>query len=66
MMDAVDLDTSRAIELAPRIWWVGALLPGDLFQCHVYLVEQGDQSVLIDPGSALTASDVNPGVKRKA
>ena len=58
MMDAVDLDTSRAIELAPRIWWVGALLPGDPFQCHVYLVEQGDQSVLIDPGSALTARDV--------
>ena len=54
----MDLDTSRAIELAPRIWWVGALLPGDQFQCHVYLVEQGDQSVLIDPGSALTADEV--------
>ncbi len=54
----MDLDTSRAIELAPRIWWVGALLPGDPFQCHVYLVEQGDQSVLIDPGSALTARQV--------
>ena len=54
----MDLDTSRAIELAPRIWWVGALLPGDQFQCHVYLVEQGDQSVLIDPGSALTADAV--------
>ena len=58
MMGVVGLDTSRAIELAPRIWWVGALLPGDQFQCHVYLVEQGDQSVLIDPGSALTAADV--------
>jgi diguanylate cyclase (GGDEF)-like protein len=58
MMGAVDLDTSRAIELAPRIWWVGALLPGDPFQCHVYLVEQGDKSVLIDPGSALTAGEV--------
>jgi diguanylate cyclase (GGDEF)-like protein len=58
MMGAVDLDTSRAIELAPRIWWVGALLPGDPFQCHVYLVEQGDESALIDPGSALTAGEV--------
>jgi len=57
-MGAVDLDTSRAIELAPRIWWVGALLPGDPFQCHVYLVEQGDESALIDPGSALTAGEV--------
>ncbi|MGA3351690.1 MAG: diguanylate cyclase [Acidimicrobiales bacterium] len=54
----MDLDTSRAIELAPRVWWVGALLPGDPFQCHVYLIEQGDQSVLIDPGSALTAAEV--------
>ena len=58
MIGAVALDTSRPIELAPRIWWVGALLPGDQFQCHVYLVEQGDQSVLIDPGSALIADVV--------
>ncbi len=57
-MYLVDPDTSRAVELAPRIWWVSALLPGDAFQCHVYLVEQGDRSVLIDPGSALTVPDV--------
>lgn len=50
--------TSEAVELAPRVWWVGALIPGDEFQCHVYLVEQGDQSVLIDPGSALIADEV--------
>jgi len=54
----VPLDTSRAVELAPRVWWVGALLPGDQLQCHVYLVEQGDKSVLIDPGSALNAAEV--------
>jgi diguanylate cyclase (GGDEF)-like protein len=53
-----DTDTSDAVELAPRIWWVGSLLPGDQFQCHVYLVEQGDQSVLIDPGSALNTEEV--------
>ena len=46
------------LELAPRVWWVGALLPDDEFQCHVYLVEQGDRSVLIDPGSALTSETV--------
>jgi signal transduction histidine kinase/DNA-binding response OmpR family regulator/HPt (histidine-containing phosphotransfer) domain-containing protein/glyoxylase-like metal-dependent hydrolase (beta-lactamase superfamily II) len=44
----------RAIEIAPRIWWVGHYQPDDPFQCHVYLVEHGDQSVLIDPGSRLT------------
>jgi diguanylate cyclase (GGDEF)-like protein len=52
------VDLSAAVELAPRIWWVGSLLPGDQFQCHVYLVEQGDRSVLIDPGSALNSADV--------
>ncbi len=42
------------IEIAPRIWWVGHVLKDDLFQCHAYLIEQGDQSVLVDPGSLLT------------
>lgn len=52
------------VEIAPRVWWVGAMLPGDRFQCHVYLVEQGDQSVLIDPGSALTAEAVIRNVEQ--
>ncbi|MEQ8717890.1 MAG: diguanylate cyclase [Acidimicrobiales bacterium] len=47
-----------ARELAPRVWWVGGTIPGDSFQCHVYLIEQGDQSVVVDPGSALTADHV--------
>ncbi len=45
------------IEVAPRLWWVGSRIEGDPFQCHVYLLEQGDQSVLFDPGSVLTWSD---------
>jgi len=49
-----NLDTSHAIEIAPRVWWVGHYLEGDVFQCHVYLIENGDQSVLFDPGSTLT------------
>lgn len=47
-------DTNHAIEIAPRIWWVGHQIPGDIFQCHAYLIENGDQSLLFDPGSALT------------
>ncbi len=47
----------QAIEVAPRIWWVGHVLKEDAFQCHAYLIEQGDQSVLIDPGSLLTFPD---------
>ena len=42
------------VEIADRVWWVGHMLPDDVFQCHVYLVEHADQSVLVDPGSVLT------------
>ena len=52
------IDLGKAVELAPRVWWVGSLLPGDYYQCHVYLIEKGDQSVIIDPGSALNAEEV--------
>jgi diguanylate cyclase (GGDEF)-like protein len=47
----------QAIEVAPRIWWVGHVSKEDSLQCHPYLIEQGDQSVLIDPGSLLTFPD---------
>ncbi|MBK1648934.1 diguanylate cyclase [Rhabdochromatium marinum] len=50
----LDADCSGPVELADRIWWVGHVLVDDPFQCHVYLLEQGDQSVLFDPGSRLT------------
>ena len=49
------MDCSRnPIEIAERIWWVGHVQADDPFQCHVYLIEQGEQSVLVDPGSRLT------------
>jgi len=48
------VNAAHAVEIANRVWWVGHYLPGDVFQCHVYLIENGGQSVLIDPGSALT------------
>ncbi|MDP3479521.1 MAG: diguanylate cyclase [Desulfoprunum sp.] len=44
----------KPVQIAERIWWVGHVLPDDPFQCHVYLIENGDQSVLVDPGSMLT------------
>jgi diguanylate cyclase (GGDEF)-like protein len=51
-------DLGEPVELAPRVWWVGSMIPGDRFQCHVYLIEQGAGSVLIDPGSALNVTEV--------
>ncbi|BDY13625.1 oxygen-binding di-iron domain-containing protein [Hydrogenimonas cancrithermarum] len=47
-------DLTGPIEISPQIWWVGHLLENDPFQCHVYLIENGDRSILIDPGSKLT------------
>jgi len=54
-------ELDHAYEIADRVWWVGSLVPGDPFQCHVYLLEHGDQSVLFDPGGRLTF----PEVRRK-
>lgn len=44
----------HAVEVAPRIWWVGNVVPDDPFQMHAYLIEAGSRSVLVDPGSSLT------------
>ncbi len=47
------MDFTKAIEIADHIWWVGMYLSNDPFQCHPYFIENGEDSVLIDPGSML-------------
>ncbi len=47
----------RGIELDDRTWWVGAAMDDGTFQSNVYLIEQGDRSVVIDPGSSLGAEE---------
>ena len=47
-------DTSKSVQIAENIYWVGNEIPDDQFQCHVYLIVNGDESVLIDPGSRIT------------
>lgn len=58
------VDTTGPVEIAPRIWWVGAALEDDDFQCHAYLIEAGDDSVLLDPGGRLTWPTVREKVER--
>jgi len=53
-MDNSNSDYDKAVEISKDIWWVGHYLPDDPFQCHVYLIKNGENSVLIDPGSQLT------------
>ena len=48
------MDYSKPIEIAPDIYWVGYVIPNDPFQCHVYLIKNGKESILIDPGSMIT------------
>ncbi len=52
------------VQIGPRAWWVGQHLTNDHFQCHVYLVEHGDSSVLIDPGGLLTLDEVRRKVQQ--
>ena len=42
-----------AIEIAKSIYWIGMYLENDPFQCHPYLIKNGKESILIDPGSML-------------
>ena len=42
------------VQIAENAWWVGTVLPDDSFQCHAYYLENGDEGVLLDPGSPLT------------
>ena len=43
----------EAIEIAQDIYWIGMYLENDPFQCHPYLIKNGNESILIDPGSML-------------
>jgi len=47
------MNFKEAIEIADNIYWVGMYLENDPFQCHPYFIENGNESVLIDPGSML-------------
>jgi len=49
-----DIDITKPVEIAKDIYWVGYVIPNDPFQCHVYLIKNGKESVLIDPGSMIT------------
>ncbi len=58
-----DLDFTQAIQIAPKIYWIGMYLENDPFQCHPYLIENGDESILVDPGSMLEFDAVVKKVK---
>jgi len=46
-------DFTKAVAIGHRSYWVGKYLENDPFQCLPYFIENGDESILIDPGSLL-------------
>ncbi|MEA3330080.1 MAG: ATP-binding protein [Campylobacterota bacterium] len=52
-----------AVEIAPNIYWIGMYLENDPFQCHPYFIENGDESILIDPGSMIEFKETVRKVK---
>jgi len=57
------MDFSYPVEIASRCWWVGMYMQDDPFQCHPYLIENGNESILIDPGSMLEFEHVVGKIK---
>lgn len=45
------------VQVSDSVWWVGCRLADDAFQCHSYLILNGSDSVLLDPGSLLTIDE---------
>ena len=54
---------NKAIEIAKYVYWVGAYVENEKFQCHAYLVLDGNESVLIDPGSMLEYEIIKEKIK---
>lgn len=52
------------LEIAENTFWVGGWLPGDQFQCHTYLLREGENSVLFDPGSLLSYPQTIEKIKK--
>jgi len=57
------MDFNRPIEISKGVFWVGEYIENDPFQCYPYLIVNGDESMLIDPGSMLEAKAVVKKVK---
>ena len=49
------IDPEKAIEIKPGIWWIGWPDYKAGFSNNPYLIKDGDEIVIIDPGSRLDA-----------
>ncbi|MBC3900326.1 response regulator [Acetobacterium malicum] len=56
------MTTSRTAEIAAGIYWVGGCAQDGGLHCNPYLIIEGNEGVLIDPGSVLDFEDVYENV----
>ncbi len=56
-------DFTQPVEIASNIYWIGMYLENDPFQCHPYFIKNGNESILIDPGSMLEFEETVRKVK---
>lgn len=50
-MERKSIDFDKAVEIAPDIYWIGWAEKEGPFRSNPYLIKDGDETVLIDPGS---------------
>ncbi len=56
-------EPSKSVKIAENIYWVGNEIPDDQFQCHSYLLVNGEDSVLVDPGSRITWTETRKKIQ---
>ncbi|WP_186840805.1 diguanylate cyclase domain-containing protein [Acetobacterium fimetarium] len=57
------MSAPRTVEIAKDIYWVGGSSQEGGLNCNPYLLVDGDEAVLIDPGSVLDFEDVYENVR---
>lgn len=63
-MSHMEVDTSKPVEIAPGVFWVGVAEHPAGLQCNPYLIVDGDEGVILDPGSVLDFEYVLAQVER--
>lgn len=57
------IDYNKPVEIAPNVFWLGYNFKDDWFHTNPYLIIEGNEAVLIDPGSAVDFEKVLKKVK---
>ena len=56
-------DFEKAVEIAENVFWVGYNFKNVWFHTNAYLIVEGNEAVLIDPGSIIDFEKVSAKVK---